>query len=280
LGAPVIATNGTSYNLAYNNGNNWAFASQAQGDIPYASSTTAYARLGLGAGYSLLRTNAGATAPEYSAVTINDSAANAFTIAHGTSSIIVGAGGYLTIPAGAQPTTPPGTTTLAANDGSNLTLSGQAAGDLAVASSTTAYGKLADVAVGSTLMSGGVGAAPVYCGSLIDGSAGGSPSVASLRCGPQITNYGQSGASENVSLPAEAAGLSFLASVGTAPGSYYWRFTSYTSGAITLDGVSGKNYAEFATPAVGNFLACFTQQTGASTFIWICKTGNGTSSTN
>jgi len=52
--------------------------------------------------------------------------------------------------------------TLAANDGSNLTISGQAIGDIAVASSTTAYGKLADVAVGSVLISGGIGTAPSW----------------------------------------------------------------------------------------------------------------------
>jgi len=52
--------------------------------------------------------------------------------------------------------------TIAANDWSNLTISGQAIGDLAVASSTTAYGKLADVAVWSVLVSWGVGVAPTY----------------------------------------------------------------------------------------------------------------------
>lgn len=52
--------------------------------------------------------------------------------------------------------------TLAANDGSNLTLSGQAIGDIAVASSTTAYGKLAAVATGSVLVSQGTGTAPAY----------------------------------------------------------------------------------------------------------------------
>lgn len=52
--------------------------------------------------------------------------------------------------------------TLAANDGSNLTLASQAIGDLAVASSTTAYSRLADVAVGQVLVSGGVGVAPAY----------------------------------------------------------------------------------------------------------------------
>jgi hypothetical protein len=52
--------------------------------------------------------------------------------------------------------------TLAANDGSNWTLASQAIGDLAVASSTTAYARLAAVAVGQVLVSAGTGTAPAY----------------------------------------------------------------------------------------------------------------------
>jgi hypothetical protein len=64
--------------------------------------------------------------------------------------------------AGQTYTMPSTSKTLAANDGSNLTISGQAIGDIAVASSTTAYGKVAAVAVGQVLTSNGTGAAPVY----------------------------------------------------------------------------------------------------------------------
>jgi hypothetical protein len=52
--------------------------------------------------------------------------------------------------------------TVAANDGSNWTLASQAIGDLAVASSTTAYSRLAAVAVGQVLVSAGTGTAPAY----------------------------------------------------------------------------------------------------------------------
>lgn len=62
-------------------------------------------------------------------------------------------------------TFPTATKTLAANDGSNLTISGQVIGDIPIASSTTAYGKLADVATGSVLTSGGVGVAPAWSAS-------------------------------------------------------------------------------------------------------------------
>ena len=59
-------------------------------------------------------------------------------------------------------TMPTTSKTIAANDGSNLTISGQAIGDIPVASSTTAYGKLAAVATGSYLRSAGTGTAPVW----------------------------------------------------------------------------------------------------------------------
>jgi hypothetical protein len=64
--------------------------------------------------------------------------------------------------AGQTYTFPSTTKTIAANDGSNFTMGSQAIGDLVVASSTTAVARLADVAVGQVLVSGGVGVAPAY----------------------------------------------------------------------------------------------------------------------
>ncbi len=52
--------------------------------------------------------------------------------------------------------------TIAANDGSNWTIASQAIGDILTATSTTAYGRVADVATGNALISGGVGVAPSY----------------------------------------------------------------------------------------------------------------------
>lgn len=52
--------------------------------------------------------------------------------------------------------------TLAANDGSNWTFASQAIGDVAYASSTTAFTRLAAVATGSVLVSAGTGTAPAY----------------------------------------------------------------------------------------------------------------------
>lgn len=63
---------------------------------------------------------------------------------------------------GTTMTFPATSKTLAANDGSNLTIASQAIGDLLVASSTTAYGRLAAVATGSFLRSAGTGTAPIW----------------------------------------------------------------------------------------------------------------------
>ncbi len=59
-------------------------------------------------------------------------------------------------------TFPGATKTIAANDGSNWTLASQAIGDIAYATSTTAYGRLVAPAAGKILASGGAGAAPLY----------------------------------------------------------------------------------------------------------------------
>lgn len=59
-------------------------------------------------------------------------------------------------------TFPGATKTIAANDGSNWTIASQAIGDIAYASSTTAYTRLAAVATGSVLVSAGTGTAPAY----------------------------------------------------------------------------------------------------------------------
>ena len=48
-------------------GTGHVFASQAAGDIPYASSTTVLSRLGIGTAGKVLMTNSGASAPEWSA---------------------------------------------------------------------------------------------------------------------------------------------------------------------------------------------------------------------
>ena len=59
----------------------------------------------------------------------------------------------------------------AALNGSNWAFTSQAVGDLPYATSATAYGRLADVAANQPLLSGGTGAAPVYAGYYLSGTA-------------------------------------------------------------------------------------------------------------
>ena len=63
---------------------------------------------------------------------------------------------------GTTMTFPTTSNTLAANDGSNMALASQAIGDLMSASSSTAYARIAAVAVGSVLISKGTGVAPAW----------------------------------------------------------------------------------------------------------------------
>ncbi len=141
-----------SKTLAANDGSNWTFGSQAIGDLHYATSATAYGRLADVVAGSPLVSGGVATAPLYASYLFSGTSAQTYTF----------------------PTT---SKTLAANDGSNLTIASQAIGDLLTATSTTAYGRLADVAAGSYLRSGGAGAAPVWSTPTLPNAAGTSGNV-------------------------------------------------------------------------------------------------------
>jgi len=59
----TITTGAARKQISYNDGSNWTFASQAIGDLLYASSTTAYTRLAAVAAGSVLRSNGVGAAP-------------------------------------------------------------------------------------------------------------------------------------------------------------------------------------------------------------------------
>lgn len=90
--------------------------------------------------------------------------------------------------AAATYTFPGASKTIAANDGSNWTIASQAIGDIAVASSTTTYSRLAAVATGQVLVSAGTGTAPAY------------------SANPQITTI-ELGAATDTTLSRSAAGV-------------------------------------------------------------------------
>jgi hypothetical protein len=114
----------------------------------------------------------------------------------------------------------------------------------------------------------------------IDGHTDASPEAAKFLCGATIYNYGQAAANVNITLPEAAANMSFIAMVGTAQASNYWRFTAASAGTMYVNGAASKNYAQFSAPAAGNYFGCITFKTGSSTYGWICKPGNGTLTTN
>ena len=122
----------------------------------------------------------------------------------------------------------------------------------------------------------------VTCANNVPAATAQTPTAQSLICGPTFNNYGQAASNINNTLPTPTqTGQGFIASVGTAQGANYWRFTAGSAGTMYLDGsATGKDYMQFTTPAVGSYFTCFAQQTGASTWRWNCKTGAGTVATN
>jgi hypothetical protein len=91
-------------------------------------------------------------------------------------------------------------------------------------------------------------------------SAGGNTLSASQVSDTSLSNVGQGPHNINNTLPPEGPDLSFWGTIGETQGSNYWRLTSTTAGAICLNGTCGKNYVSDATPTVGDFLYCMTQQ--------------------
>lgn len=89
-----------------------------------------------------------------------------------------------------------------------------------------------------------------------------------------VSNYGQ-GAATTLTLPAAAAGYNFIVVVGTTGNALHIK--AGASDKIYLDGVAldDGDKASLATPALGNTLTCFTFQTGASAYDWICTSGGG-----
>jgi hypothetical protein len=110
----------------------------------------------------------------------------------------------------------------------------------------------------------------------VPGSA--SCTLAAYQCyGTIISNYGQGAGDVVINLPTAAAGLTFIAVVGTAQAANYWKLRAAANDKIYLDGAGGADngYVGLAAPVVGNYATFFTFQTGATTWDWICKSGEG-----
>lgn len=107
----------------------------------------------------------------------------------------------------------------------------------------------------------------------IDGGAADLSLSSAQVAGTTVRNTGQGPNNRNHTLPAAAAGMSFLGVVGEAQAASYFRFTASTTPTpddfMCLDGTCDKLYISIAAPTRGAQVACHTEQI-ASTGI---KTG-------
>jgi hypothetical protein len=158
--------------------------------------------------------------------------------------------------------------TIAANDGSNWTIASQAIGDLAVASSTTAYSRLAAVAVGQVLVSAGTGTAPAY------------------SANPQVTTI-ELGAATDTTISRVSAGVIAVEGVTVDTASNTLTLTnkriqprtasSTTASTLTPDLSSANVYfrttqtatltinAPIGTPVIGEVITIYVDSAGAQT---------------
>jgi hypothetical protein len=116
----------------------------------------------------------------------------------------------------------------------------------------------------------------------IDAHTAASPTAAQLAScnATSIHNYNQEAADVDITLPAAAANLGFLATVSTAQAANYWRFTAASAGTMYLNGsTTGKNYVQYATPVAGYYFSCFTANL-ANAYVWYCADGVGALTTN
>jgi hypothetical protein len=80
-----------------------------------------------------------------------------------------------------------------------------------------------------------------------------------------ITNAGQGVSDVNNALPAVGAGKCFVALATTAQAGNYWRLTAAAVNTVCLNRTCGKDYIQFATPAVGDTFTCMSDGTS-----WYC----------
>lgn len=157
--APSIVTVGTATNLA----------GGATGSVPYQSAASTTTFLSIGTADQVLAVNASGTAPEWDSTTGTGNVVRATSPTLVTPVLGTPTSGNFSTGTFTWPTFNQNTTGTAA--GLSVTLvatsggtgqSSYAVGDLLYASTTTALSKLADVATGNALISGGVGVAPSY----------------------------------------------------------------------------------------------------------------------
>lgn len=90
----------------------------------------------------------------------------------------------------------------------------------------------------------------------VDGSTSATLSAFNVR-NKVIDNVGQGNSNVDLALPVPAAGYNFKLHVGE-PSDNYLKITAPVAGTMIVDGVVAKDFALFATPAIGNYMEVFT----------------------
>jgi hypothetical protein len=263
-------------------------SSGTSGGIPYFSGTTAItssaaltasqlivgggagaapATLAAGSQYAVLRM--GAATPAYGSIDLSQSAAVTGLLAgtnggtgvnNSTRTLTYGgnvtfSGAYnmqFTVPGAYTYTLPSATSTLMATTGSPaaMVIASQATGDLLYASSASAWARLADVAAGQPLLSGGVTTAPAYAGYTFSGTAAQTYTFPSATATLYGTNTGGITSAQLATSLTNETG-SGVAVFGTSP-TFTTDITTpkiISGSTLTIDAV---NAAADSTVAIGN----------------------------
>ena len=206
--------------------------SYATGDILYASATNTLSKLTAGTnGYVLTLSGGVPTWASVPAVTSFSAGTTGFTPNTATTGAVTLAG-----------------TLNAASGGTGQT--SYTIGDILYASGTTALSKLADVATGSVLVSGGVGVAPSYSAT---------PTLTSLTA---PTVIGGTAASSTLTLES-TSGVGTSDSIIFKTGSQLTRMTISTAGLVTANNFASSNVAITGGAIDGTAIGATTTSTGA-----------------
>lgn len=261
---------GTSDSILFKVGNNGAttamtISSAGVVSIPSASITSLTTPLVIGgttasSSLTLQSTSGVGTTDTIVFKTRNNGAVTALTIASNGNATFL-----------STSTTAIGTLTLTNALGATYGGTGQSTvttGDLLYGSGTNTWGKLADVATGSVLVSGGVGVAPSYSSS---------PTISTSITSP--IHYGGSAASSSLTLQSTSgAGTtdSIIFKVGNAGATTALTIGTGTSANFTFGGTAQRFLADFSNATVNSRFAFQASTTNASTGIYALPNGTST----
>ena len=259
LGTALSATSGGTGQSSY-----------AVGDLLYASTTTALSKLAdVATGNALISGGVG-VAPSWGKVGLTTHVSGTLPVANGgtgaatLTGYVKGTGTTAMTAAATIPTSDLSGTVAATNGGTGQTV--YAVGDLLYASTTTALSKLADVATGNALISGGVGVAPSY--GKIGLTTHVSGTLPTANGGTNLTSFTSGGAVYATSTSVLATGTLPVTAGGTGQ-------TTYTDGQLLIGNTTGNTLAK-ATLTAGSGIS-ITNGSGTITIAATGGTGTVTS---